>query len=188
MYAAAIWRRIESFVTCREWPVQNTAHRKGIFHILDATPHPATKPTIMNTFKNSIICSALLLFIFSRCLISSCMLHVYLSKGNSRKSFTTVYFFGNRTIVMKFRSAEDNALRVCAWAFRTLVVSICKPILTLPICKEVNGTAGLSKETRIALHNYMRLLNGNWTSTWGESYTMNTQYTRPPLLVAYFLK
>lgn len=64
--------------TWSEWPVQKTAQRNGIFHILDITPQKPTKPTIRQIFRNSIICSARLLFIFSRCFISSCMLHVYL--------------------------------------------------------------------------------------------------------------
>lgn len=64
--------------TWREWPVQKIAHRKGIFQTLDATPQPATRPTIRLTFRKSISCNARLLFIFSRCFISSCMLHVYL--------------------------------------------------------------------------------------------------------------
>lgn len=58
--------------------MQKIAHKNGIFHTRDATPQPATRPMIRLTFRKSINCSARLLFIFSLCFISNCMLHVYL--------------------------------------------------------------------------------------------------------------
>lgn len=64
--------------TWSECPVQNTAHKNETFQTLDATPQLATRPMIRLTLRKSISCKARLLFIFSRCLISNCMLQVYL--------------------------------------------------------------------------------------------------------------
>lgn len=110
--------RKRSNLTCRECPVQKTAQRKGTLHTLDATPQPATRPTIMLTFRNNISCNALLLFIFSRCLISSCMLQVYLSETISRfPSFLSQLFllFFYRSIAERRDRTSINELTRYTW-------------------------------------------------------------------------